>query len=202
MTLAVPDLSPVTLEGRRVRLEPLDEDHWEGLLAIGLEPDLWRWTLNRVEKPADLRHYFDTALRERSEGRSVPFATVDRASGKVAGTTRFSTFDHGNRRCEIGWTWIGREFRRTHVNTEAKYLMLRHGFETWALKRIELKTHEGNERSRNAMLRIGCTFEGILRNYQTGETGTRNSAMFSIVDTEWPAVKTRLEKMMETGTRE
>ena len=98
MTVAAPDLSPVTLEGRRVRLEPLDEHHWEGLLAIGLEPDLWRWTLNRVEKPADLRHYFETAVRERGEGRSVPFATVDRASGKVAGTTRFSTFDHGNRR--------------------------------------------------------------------------------------------------------
>jgi RimJ/RimL family protein N-acetyltransferase len=199
MSAALFVLSSVTLEGRRVRLEPLDlERHWEGLVAIGLEPDLWKWTLNRVESADHLREYLETAIRERDEGRSLPFATVDIASGRIAGSTRFSTFDRGNRRAEIGWTWIGGGFRRSHVNTEAKYLMLGHGFETWRLKRIELKTHEKNERSRNAMLRIGCTFEGILRNYQTGDTGTRNSAIFSIVDTEWPAVKARLERMIET----
>jgi len=188
---------PVTLEGRRVRMEPLDlTRHGEGLFAIGLDPDLWRWTLNDVTSRADLQAYLDTALREQAERRSLPFATIDRASGTVAGSTRFSTMDRGNQRVEIGWTWVGRPFQRSHVNTEAKYLMLRHAFEIWGMKRVELKTHEGNERSRNAMLRIGCTFEGVLRNYQTGPRGTRNSAMFSITDAEWPAVKTRLEGLI------
>jgi RimJ/RimL family protein N-acetyltransferase len=189
--------APVTLAGRRVRLEPLDLDrHWEGLRAIGVDPDLWRWTLNSVESDADLRGYLESAVREQAEGRSLPFATIDMASGAIAGSTRFSNMDRGNRRVEIGWTWIGRPFQRSHVNTEAKYLMLGHAFERWGLKRVELKTHEGNERSRNAMLRIGCTFEGVLRNYQTGPRGTRNSAMFSITDAEWPAVKARLEGLM------
>lgn len=198
MTTISLDLTPATLEARRVRLEPLDlTKHWEGLLAIGLEADLWRWTLNVVKDPKDLRDYLETALRERHEGRSMPFATFDRATGTIAGSTRFGNIDPANRRVEIGWTWISNAFRRSHVNTEAKYLMLKHGFETWGLKRVELKTHEGNERSRNAMLRIGCTFEGILRNYQSGDTGTRNTAMFSIIDSEWPTVKARLEKMMD-----
>jgi RimJ/RimL family protein N-acetyltransferase len=193
------NVAPVTLAGRRVRLEPLDpERHFDGLCAMGLDPDLWRWTLNTVETGEDLRRYVDTAMREMGEGRSVPFATIDIASGKVAGSTRFGTIDRGNRRVEIGWTWIGRPFQRSHVNTEAKYLMLRHAFEVWSCKRVELKTHAGNERSRNAMLRIGCAFEGILRNYQTSEHGvTRDSAMFSIVDREWPDVKARLETMMQ-----
>ena len=187
----------MTLQGSRVRMEPLDlARHWEGLLAIGTDADLWRWTLNLVASPEDLREYLETALRERAEGRSLPFATIDIASGTVAGCTRFGSMEPLNRRVEIGWTWVGRPFQRSHVNTEAKYLMLRHAFETWGCKRVELKTHEYNERSRNAMLRIGCTFEGILRNYQTGPRGTRNSAMFSVIDREWPVVKARLETMM------
>jgi len=192
------DLTPVTLEGRRIRLEPLDLGrHWEGLVAIGVDPDLWRWTLNSVEAPEDLRNYLETAVAEHAAGRALPFATRDLASGRIAGSTRFATIDHVNRRVEIGWTWIGREFQRSHVNTEAKHLMLRHAFERWECKRVELKTHVGNQRSRKAMLRIGCTFEGVLRNYQTGERGTRDTAIFSIVDREWPEVKARLERMME-----
>ena len=115
----------------------------------------------------------------------------------MAGSTRFGSIDRANPRVEIGWTWIGRPFQRSHVNTEAKYLMLRHAFEVWDCRRVELKTHVMNERSRNAMLRIGCTFEGVLRNYQTSDRGvTRDTAMFSIIDREWPEVKARLERMM------
>jgi len=188
---------PVTLEGTRVRLEPLDLGrHWEGLKAIGLDPDLWQWTLNEVTSQADLRDYLETAVREREEGRSLPFATVDRASGTIAGSSRFGSMDRANLRVEIGWTWVGRPFQRTYVNTEAKLLMLGHAFETWGCRRVELKTDERNERSRNAMLRIGCTFEGILRNYQTGPRWTRNSAMFSITDAEWPERKARLQAML------
>src|SRR5262245_54405407 len=125
-------IEPVTLEGRRVRLEPLDLDrHFEGLLAIALDPDLWRYTLGDVTSEADLRRYLDTALAERDAGRALPFATIDRESGRVAGCTRFGNIDVPNRRVEIGWTWVGAPWRRTHVNTEAKYRMLRHAFETW-----------------------------------------------------------------------
>ena len=192
------NIAPVTLEGTRVRMEPLAlERHFEGLCAIGLDPDLWRWTLNAVATREELRAYLETALREQSEGRSVPFATIDRASATVAGCTRFGSIDRANRRVEIGWTWIGRPFQRSHVNTEAKYLMITHAFETWGCRRVELKTHVQNERSRNAMLRIGCTFEGVLRRYQTSDSGvTRDTAMFSIVGREWPEVKARLEAMM------
>ena len=180
-------------------MEPLGlERHFEGLCAIGLDPDLWRWTLNAVATREDLHGYLETALKEQSEGRSVPFATIDRASGTIAGCTRFGSIDRGNRRVEIGWTWIGRPLQRSHINTEAKYLMLTHAFETWGCRRVELKTNVLNDRSRNAMLRIGCTFEGVLRSYQTSDQGvTRDTAMFRIVDREWPEVKARLKTMME-----
>ena len=197
------NIVPVTLDGARVRMEPLALDrHFEGLCAIGLDPDLWRWTLSAVATSDDLRRYLETALTEQAEGRSVPFATVDRSTGTIAGCTRFGSIDRPNRRVEIGWTWIGRPFQRSHVNSEAKHLMLSHAFETWGCRRVELKTNVLNQPSRTAMLRIGCTFEGILRSYQTSDQGvTRDTAMFSIVDREWPAVKARLESMMarETG---
>jgi RimJ/RimL family protein N-acetyltransferase len=196
------DLAPVTLEGRRVRMEPLDLAwHWEGLLAIGLDPELWRWTLTTVESPEDLRRYLESALADHAAGRALPFATRDVVSGRIAGCTRFGTIDPGNRRVEIGWTLVGRPFQRTHVNTEAKYLMLGHAFERWECRRVELKTHVLNEPSRNAILRIGATFEGVLRSYQTSERGvTRDTAMFSIVDREWPDVKARLERLMEADS--
>src|SRR5690349_859628 len=117
------NVRPVTLDGVRVRMEPLDlAKHWDGLLAIGLEPELWIWTQAKIRKPEDLRRYLDTAMEEMASGRSVPFATIDKASGRVAGCTRFSSIDSRNRRLEIGWTWVGKPYQRSHVNTEAKYL--------------------------------------------------------------------------------
>ena len=192
------EIQPTTLQGRRVRMEPLSLDrHWDGLLAIAIDPDLWRWTLNQVEKPDDLRRYLDTALRERDEGRSLPFATIDQASGQVAGSTRFGNIDRANRKVEIGWTWIGRPFQRSHVNTEAKYLMLRHAFETWGCVRVELKTNVLNTRSRNAMLRIGGREEGTFRKFGISDRGVpRDTVYFSIIDDEWPEVKARLERFM------
>ena len=195
---ATRDPRPVTLDGVRVRMEPLDlARHFAGLLEIGLDPDLWRWTLNEVRGDADLRRYLETALDEQSEGRSLPFATVDKASGRVAGCTRFGNIDRTHRRVEIGWTWVGRPFQRSYVNTEAKYLMLRHAFETLGCMRVELKTHAKNLRSRNAMLRIGCTEEGTFRKHMISERGEiRDTVFFSITDDEWPLVKARLEAMM------
>jgi len=181
-----------------VRLEPLDlERHFAGLCAIGLDPELWRWTLSLCETPDDLRAYLDTALREQREGRSLPFATVDLATGRVAGCTRFGNIEPKNRRAEIGWTWVGREFQRTHVNTEAKYLMMTHAFEVWDCVRVELKTNALNRRSRDAMLRIGCVEEGVLRQREISDRGVvRDTVYLSILDREWPGVKARLEGMM------
>ena len=191
-------VAPVTLDGSRVRMEPLDlERHFEGLCEIGLESELWRWTTNVVRTRDDLKRYLDTALREQAEGRSLPFATMDKPSGRVAGCTRFGNIDRGNRRIEIGWTWVGRPYQRSHVNTEAKYLMLRHAFETLGCVRVELKTNVLNRRSRDAMLRIGCVEEGVFRRYQRNDDGTwRDTVFYSVIDGEWPAVKARLEGMM------
>ena len=196
-------IEPVVLEGRRVRLEPLDLDrHGEGLTAIGLDDDLWRWTLAHPKTPEHLRAYLDIALAEQEQGRSVPFTTLDRASGAIAGSTRFANIEVNNRKVEIGWTWVGRPFQRTHVNTEAKYLMMRHAFETWGCVRVELKTNVLNRRSRDAMLRIGCVEEGILRQREISEAGVvRDTVYYSVLDREWPDVKARLEGMMERGTR-
>lgn len=189
---------PVTLEGLHVRLEPLSiERHFEGLAAIGLDPDLWLWTLSTVETREDLRAYLDEAMRELAEGRSLPFATIDRESGRIAGCTRFGNIDRRNRRVEIGWTWVGRPFQRTVVNTEAKYLMLTHAFETWSCIRVELKTNVLNRRSRDAMLRIGAVEEGILRRHGISDRGVvRDTIYYSVLDSEWPRVKEGLQKML------
>jgi N-acetyltransferase len=200
----VPEFVPLTLEGARVRLEPLTlARHFDPLCAIALDPDLWRWTLNAVATPEDLRGYLDEALREQAEGRSVPFATVDLVSGQVAGCTRFGNIEPKHRRVEIGWTWVGRPFQRSHVNTEAKYLMLRHAFEVWGCRRVELKTNVRNERSRAAMIRIGAREEGILRKHALSDSGvSRDTIYYSVIDDEWPEVKGRLEEMITGNHRE
>ena len=191
-------VTPVTLTGTRVRMEPLSlERHWDGLLAIGLEPALWRYMIPDVKDAPSLRAYMDTAARELEEGRALPFATIDIASGRVTGSTRFGNLDPHNRRVEIGWTFVGKEFQRSHVNTEAKYLMLRHAFETLDCVRVEFKANALNERSRAAMERIGATFEGTLRKHMIRDTGEwRDSVYYSVIDREWEGVKGRLEGMM------
>jgi len=190
-------VTPVTLEGTHVRMEPLDlARHWGGLLAIGLEPALWRWTIAAIKTADDLRAYLDEALRDQAAGRALPFATIDRASGAVAGCTRFGNIDARHRRVEIGWTWVGVPWQRSHVNTGAKYLMLRHAFETLGCGRVELKTDARNDKSRAAMLRMGATYEGTLRQHMLRDDGGwRDSAFFSVIDSEWPAVKQRLEAL-------
>jgi RimJ/RimL family protein N-acetyltransferase len=195
-------VEPVTLDGVRVRMEPLDlSRHWPGLLAIGLDPDLWLWTTSMIETEAQLRAYLETAITEQREGRSLPFATIDKASGEVAGCTRYGNIATKDKRIEIGWTWVGVPFRRSWVNTEAKYLMLCHAFETLGCIRVEFKTSAKNQRSRDAMKRIGCVEEGILRKHMLRDNGEpRDSVYLSILDDEWPAVKTRLEGMMQVRT--
>jgi RimJ/RimL family protein N-acetyltransferase len=191
-------LQPLTLQGRRVRLEPLSLAHHDALCAAGLHPALWQWTTSVVRDPDDMRDYIQTALREQAEGTALPFATVDAASRKVIGSTRFANADFAHRRIEIGWTWITPAFQRTPANTEAKYLMLRHAFEVLGCHRVELKTDALNERSRKAMLRIGAREEGMLRHHMVTQGGRlRDTVYFSIILEEWPEVRQRLESWIE-----
>jgi RimJ/RimL family protein N-acetyltransferase len=189
----------VTLYGRVVRLEPLTLDHHEGLCAVGLDPELWRLIPAPVRTPGDMQNYIETALSAWQQGTALPFATVEQSSGRVIGSTRFANIDPANRRGEIGWTWIASPWQRSAVNTEAKYLMLKHAFEALSFIRVELKTDSLNQRSRKAILRIGAKEEGTFRNHMICFDGRiRHSVYFSIVDSEWPAVKAELEQKLAT----
>ena len=183
-------VEPIVLEGSVVRLEPMTEEHVDALWEVGNVELLWRLIPTKVASLDDMKRYVDIALGDRDRGVALPFVTIERSSGKVIGSTRFGNIDTTHLRTEIGWTWINPNWQRTAVNTEAKLLMLTHAFETWKCIRVELKTDALNERSRNAIMRIGAKPEGIFRNHMITETGRyRNSAYFSIIDTEWDDVK-------------
>jgi len=188
---------PVTLQGEYVRLEPLQRAHLAGLAEVGLDPELWRWIPTAVRTAEEMAAYIETALEEQARGVSLPFAQVEKSTGRTIGSTRYGNIDCTHRRVEIGWTWVAREWQRTAVNTEAKYLLLRHAFETLSCIRVELKTDSLNERSRAAILRIGAREEGIFRNHMITASGrVRHSAYYSLIDSEWPDVKARLEAMI------
>jgi RimJ/RimL family protein N-acetyltransferase len=190
-------VAPVTLEGRNVRLEPLSQAHHPGLSAVGLEEELWRWIPTPVRTPEEMSAYIATALDEQARGVSLPFALIEKASGRVIGSTRYGNVDRTHHRVEIGWTWFAPAWQRTGANTEAKYLLLRHAFETLGCIRVELKTDSLNERSRAAILRIGAREEGTFRNHMITASGRiRDTVYFSILDSEWPAVKAHLQTMM------
>lgn len=190
-------VAPVTLTGKFVRLAPLALAHLDQLCAVGLEDELWRFTVSFVRTREDMQAYLAAALKEQAEGTALPFATWDIASGHVVGSTRFGNIDKHNRRLEIGWTWVARPWQRTAINTEAKYLMLSHAFETLGCLRIEFKTDMLNERSRQAILRLGAHEEGIFRNHMITSSGRiRNSVYYSIIDTEWPEVKRNLQEKL------
>ena len=186
------------LTGRQVRLEPLSLKHLDGLCAIGLDASLWQWTTNRLRDREEMRDYIGTALDEQQRGVSLPFATLLTATGQTVGSTRFANMDLKNRRVEIGWTWIGVPWQRTAVNTEAKYLMLCHAFETLGCQRVEFKTDALNSRSRQAILRLGAKEEGVLRRHMVTYSGRlRDTVYFSILDDEWPSVKARLQAKLQ-----
>ena len=191
------ELTPVTLEGRYVRLVPLAPEHVPALWEAGNDPELWRWTLGNPRSEDDMRRYVQAALAKRSAGGALPFATLDTETGRVIGSTRYHNWEPPHPRVEIGYTWIARAWQRTPVNTEAKYLMLRHAFETLQLARVELRTDALNARSRAAIARIGGVEEGTLRRHMLTDTGRiRDTVYFSILDDEWPGVKQRLEAML------
>ena len=194
-------LPAITLGGALVRLQPLSMEHLDGLCAVGLDPDLWRWIPVQVLDRHGMQAYVELALDEQRRGVSLPFATTLKSTGEVIGSTRYMNIDLKNRRVEIGATWIGRPWHRSAVNTETKYLMLRHAFETLHCARVELKTDALNERSRSAILRLGAKQEGTLRRHVLTDTGRmRDTVYFSILDDEWPEIKSRLESRLSSSS--
>jgi len=192
-------VAPIFLEGRHVRLEPLAKSHLAGLAQVGLDEELWRWIPMAVRTVEEMAAYIETALQEQERGVSLPFALIEKATGRAIGSTRYGNIHRTHHRVEIGWTWVARDWQRTAVNTEAKYLLLEHAFETLGCIRVELKTDSLNEKSRAAILRIGAKEEGLLRNHMITASGRiRHTVYFSLVDSEWPAVKARLESMLNS----
>ena len=190
-------VTPVTLEGSRVRLEPLDERHLDDLARVACDDAIWRWITALPMDDQGLRRWFDQARANAEAATEVPFATVDLTSGRAIGSTRFMSIAPEHRRLEIGWTWVGTAFQRTGANREAKFLQLAHAFETLDAERVEFKTHARNERSRGALLGIGVTFEGVLRHHTIMPDGSnRDSAFYSVLAGEWPGVKARLEGLL------
>jgi RimJ/RimL family protein N-acetyltransferase len=188
-------VEPVTLRGSSVVLEPMRSEHAEALAQVGLEPELWRWIPTAVTTLDDMRAYVAKALEEQRRGVSLPFVII--AQGQVAGSTRYGNIDLANRRLEIGWTWVAPAYQRTAVNTEAKLLLLTHAFEKLGIHRVELKTDALNQKSRTAIARLGAVEEGTFRKHIVTASGrVRDTVYYSIIDTEWPTIKRRLEKWL------
>lgn len=190
--------TPVTLEGNSVRLEPLTEAHVPALAEVGCDDRIWRlmrYGLIRTED--EMRGWVRHLLEGQAAGMDLPFAVIQLASGRVAGATRYMEIHPEHRGLEIGGTWYGLEFQRTRVNTECKYLLLRHAFEGLGVIRVQFKADLRNERSWQAIERLGAKREGILRNQTILPDGVRrDSVYYSIIDGEWPGVKERLEGML------
>ena len=190
-------IGPVTLTGRHVRLEPLSMAHLDGLLPLASEAEIWRWMPSPCTELDALAAWIESALAAATAKTAIPFATVSLADGRLAGSTRFMNIAAFDGRMEIGATWLGAPYRRSAVNTEAKLLMLAYAFETLGATRVELKTHVRNERSRAAILRLGAQFEGIHRRHMRMSDGSiRDTAWYSILDDEWPTVRSQLQNRL------
>jgi RimJ/RimL family protein N-acetyltransferase len=193
------DIQRVTLIGNWVRLEPLSETHVPGLAEVGLEQSIWRYMrYGAVNTIDDLRGWVLDMLRLEQLGDDLPFAVIYTGNGKAVGCTRYLNIHRADRNLEIGGTWYGLDYQRTAVNTECKFLLLRHAFESLGCVRVSLKADARNERSLRAIERIGAVKEGVLRKHMVLDDGfVRDSVMYSIIDDEWPGVKQRLEERLQ-----
>ena len=190
-----------TLEGRLVRLEPLERGHAEGLWAASRDPQTWQWlSIVQPATPAELDAWLGTALEAAGAGTEIPLVTL--VDERIVGSTRFLALRPEHRSVEIGWTWLHPSAWGTGANVEAKLLMLRHAFEAWGCRRVELKTDAQNVRSRGAMEALGATFEGVHRKHMLVRGGeNRDSAWYSILDDEWPEVRERLSARLAAPSR-
>jgi RimJ/RimL family protein N-acetyltransferase len=187
----------IPLKGELVALEPLGQAHADGLWAAAQAPEIWRWLAHIGESREYFDHWLELSLSAHREGREGVFATRERRSGALVGSTRYLAVRPADRVVEIGWTWLNPAVWRSGVNVEQKLLLLEHAFEDLGCVRVELKTDARNERSRAAMAAIPARFEGILRNHMiVPDVGQRDSAYFSVIDSEWPAVRTNLERRL------
>ena len=190
-------LEPLTLTGTRVRLEPLKLRHAAGLYDAGNDPRIWEHLPYAIERRHHAEHFAAAALEGQERRGELPFAVIDLESNKLVGSTRFMAVVPEHRRLEIGWTWYAPAHWRTATNTECKYLLLTHCFETLGTVRVEFKTDILNLRSQGAISRIGATREGVLRKHLQRKDGSwRDSVYFSVIDDEWPTVKARLEGLL------
>lgn len=192
------EIKPVTLTGKHVRLEPMTLEHVEPLAEIGIGHEFWDFMVyGKMENVEDMRGWVADILARAAKGTDLPFVAVHLASGRVAGATRYLNIMPNDRGLEVGGTWYGLDFQRTIVNTECKYLLFKHAFETLGAIRLQLKTDSRNERSQRAIERIGAVKEGVLRNHMILPDGIiRHSVYYSILDTEWEGVKKRLEERL------
>ncbi|MCS6872356.1 MAG: GNAT family protein [Anaerolineae bacterium] len=192
-------VEPITLTGAHVQLIPMQPDHADALWQAAQDESIWQWTLSRISSRADTDRYIAYALEQQALGNQLPFVTVSRATSEIVGSTRFDEITPEHRRVEIGWTWLNPRWQRTAINTEAKYLMLRHAFEVWQCVRVQLKTDALNVRSQRAIERLGAVREGVLRSHYIMPDGRRrDSVYYSFLDTEWQTVKAHIERLMSS----
>lgn len=188
---------PIVLEGEQVRLEPLSLAHADALTGAAHDGELWTTQFTIIPTPETMTGYISTALDAQAAGRELPFVIITKEAGQVVGTTRFYNIEYENRSVEIGYTWLALSAQRTAVNTEAKFLLLTHAFETWGCIRVSFVTDVLNQQSQKALLRLGAKYEGVLRNHLFMPGGRyRDSALFSIIESEWKEVKGRLLERM------
>jgi len=190
-------LEPIVLQGTAVRLEPLSLHHVRELQVAGAHEEIWRWLPSAHHEPGTMRPFVAEALAAQRLGLALPFAIIDLKTARAVGSTRYHSIEPRHRRLEIGFTWITPAFQRTYLNTASKLLLLRHAFETLGYRRVEFKVDAENVRSRAAVLRLGAREEGYFRKHMLYPDGrNRDSIYYSILDSEWPATKERLERRL------
>ena len=193
-------MTPITLVGSSIKLAPLTLAHLDRLCHIGLDPRLWQATTIQIQTREQMESYVRAALDAQSAGTALPFVIIDNRTGEIVGMTRYHSAVPEHRRVEIGFTWVAPERQRTTVNTESKYLLLRHAFEQLGCIRVEFKANAENEQSRRALLRIGAKEKGTLRNYRLSPSGQMfDLTVFSITSAEWPRVRSNLEAKLKNA---
>ena len=195
------DFSRLNLENGVVALRPLAASDWEGLRAIAFDPDIWRYFVFRIDSDNDLSTFLEDAIRDTSTSTRAVFGIIDKASGRLAGSTAFGNLSEKERRLELGWSWLGKQYRGTRVNASAKHLMLTHAFDRMGCERVEFKTDVLNLRARAGLRKIGATEEGVLRSYNFMPDGRRRDAVYySVLRAEWQSVKEALAWRLAQST--